>query len=65
MKNSETIKVSANQRYRTFTIRKYIDGVFFVKYRTISMSKEEFNSAEYWTENDWKQFLTTDEYYKV
>jgi len=60
-----TIKVSANQSNRTFTIRKYIDGKFFVKYRTLPMSKADFESNEYKTESDWKQFLKSDDYYKV
>ena len=61
----ETIKVKANQRLRTFTIRKYINEKLFVKYRTIQMSQEEFDSEEMNTENDWKQFLKSDDYYKV
>ena len=62
----ETIKVVANQSKRTFTIRKYIEGKFFVKYRTTTMSKEEFESSEMSTENDWKYFLrSTNDYYKV
>ena len=64
MKNQE-IKVKANQSKRTFTIRMYVDGVLFAKYRTIQMSKDEFDSAEMNTENDWKQFLKSDDYYSV
>lgn len=62
---NETLEVRANQSKRTFTIRKYIDGKFFVKYRTFQMSQEEFDREENNTENDWKQFLKSDEYYKV
>ena len=66
MRNSnETIKVTANQSKRTFTIRKYIDGKFFTKYRTIEMNQEEFDREEMNTENDWKQFLKSDDYYTV
>ena len=54
------MKVTSNKSARTFTLRNET-----AKYRTIRMSKQEFNSATYWTENDWKQFLKTDEYYKV
>ena len=54
------IRVSKNRSKRTFTIRTP-----YVKYRTYKMSKDEFSSAYYWTENDWKQFLKTDEYFKV
>ena len=42
MKSNEIIKVTPNHSKRTFTIRKYIDGKLFVKYRTIQLSKEEF-----------------------
>ena len=65
MKTLETIKATANQSKRTFTIRKYINGKLFAKYRTTQMSKEEFNREEMNTENDWKQFLKSDDYYKI
>ena len=59
------LKVTSNKSKRTFTLRfTYGDGSG-VKYRTIPFSKEEFVSAEHWSENDWKQFLKTDEYYEV
>ncbi len=54
------IKVASNLAKRTFTI-KTSGG----KFRTIPMSKSEFNSALNWTGNDWMNFLTTDEYYTV
>ncbi len=60
------IKVRANNSKRTYTLRMLDqDGKVYLKYRTSQMSKEEFDSASYWTENDWKQFMKTDEYYKV
>lgn len=65
MRNQESIKVTANQNKKTFTIRKYINGEIFAKYRTITMNIEEFESNEFNTENDWKQFMKTDDYYKV
>ena len=61
----ETIKVKANQRLRTFTIRKYINEKLFVKYRTIELNQDEFDEKEMNTENDWKQFLKSDDYYIV
>jgi hypothetical protein len=64
METTEQIKATANKSKRTFTIRKYIDGKLFSKYRTIPLSKEEFQSEEMNTENDWKQFLKSDDYYK-
>jgi len=54
------IKVTPNNRSRTFTLRT--DGA---KYRTLQMSRGEFESAKNWTGNDWSQFLKTDEYYRV
>lgn len=54
------IKVTPNNSRRTFTLRT--DGA---KYRTIQMSRGEFESAKAWTGNDWSQFLKTDEYYVV
>lgn len=63
---NETLKIVSNQSKRTFTIREYIDGKLFAKYRTIPTCKEEFESNEMMTERDWKHFLrNTDEYYKV
>jgi hypothetical protein len=65
MKKTITITAKANQRERTFTLRCYNNGKMYAKYRTTPMTQEEFDSAEFWTESDWKQFLTTDEYCKV
>ena len=53
-------KVSSNKSARTFTLR--VDGI---KYRTIQMSKEEFESCLNNTGNDWNQFLKSDDYYLV
>lgn len=53
MKNSnETIKVTANQSKRTFTIRCYDNGKLYAKYRTYPMSQSEFDSEEMNTQND-------------
>jgi len=54
------IKVSSNKRERTFTI-KTDSG----KYRTIQLSKDEFESCLNNTGNDWVQFLKSDDYYKI
>ena len=54
------MKVTSNKSARTFTIKNET-----AKYRTYKMSKSEFESNQYNTENDWKQFLKSDEYYKV
>lgn len=60
-----TLKVTANQSAKTFTLRFYYADGSIVKYRTLPFSREEFRNAEYWTNNDWTQFLKTDEYYTV
>lgn len=56
----ENINVKANNSKRTYTIR-----TDYSKYRTNPMNKEEFNNAYYWTANDWRNFLKTDDYYLV
>jgi hypothetical protein len=65
MKRKITIKATANKSKRSFTLRCYENGVMYSKYKTTWMSQEEFDSAEFWTQEDWQQFLKTDEYYKV
>ena len=58
---NEVLRVSSNKGKRTFTIR-----TAYAKYRTLQFTKEEFEHADFfWTGNDWKQFLKTDDYYKV
>ena len=53
------IKVKPNHSARTFTIR--VKGF---KYRTIRMSKEDFESNLNNTPNDWQTFLNlTSDYY--
>ena len=61
MNKLEGIKVKSNQSKRTFTIRTSGGN----KYRTLAMSQDDFDSAEMWTQQDWRQFLKTDEYYVV
>ena len=54
------LKVSSNKSKRTFTIITESG-----KYRTLPMSREEFNNNLYNTGNDWQNFLKSDEYYKI
>lgn len=56
----ENFKITSNKQKRHYTINKG-----YVKYRTLPMDKQEFNKAYYWTQNDWQQFLKTNEYYKL
>lgn len=57
MKN---MTVRSNYQKRTFTIR--IRGN---KYRTLPMTRPEFEDAQYRTEKDWEYFLRTSQAYYV
>lgn len=59
------VKATPNHSKRTFTLRVFIDSEFVGKYRTITLPKDEFNSCLYNTNNDWLQFLKSDDYYTV
>lgn len=61
----QIITAKPNFKNRTFTIRVHFQDGTITKYRTIKLSKEEFESQIQNTKNDWKQFLKTDDYYKV
>lgn len=66
MTTNETITATANQSKRTFTLRTFDEhGNVTAKYRTYKMTQEEFENEEMNTEKDWKQFLKTDDYYKI
>ena len=52
------IKVTSNVKNRTFTIKK--NGT---TYRTGKFSKPEFEELEYNTQNDWSNFLRTQDFY--
>lgn len=54
-------RVTSNKAKRHFTIYKE-DGT---KYRTLPTNKEEFQSNEMNTMNDWKQFLKSDGSYYI
>lgn len=65
MKNLKTIsgreiKVSSNRSKRTYTIKTES-----ATYRTLQMTKEEYESCYFNTGNDWQNFLKSDEYYRV
>jgi arsenate reductase-like glutaredoxin family protein len=60
MKKENEIMVKANNSRRTFTIVTDV-----AKYRTYQMSKEEFQSCLHNTQNDWRNFLRSDDYYKI
>lgn len=59
------IIVTPNYSKRTFTIRKTYEDGTKVKYRTIKLNKEDFDSELMNTENDWNQFLKSNDYYRI
>ena len=61
----KTITATPNYTNRTFTIRIYINDKLNFKYRTVQMSKKEFESELNNTQNDWLQFLKSSYYYLV
>jgi len=61
----KTITATPNYKNRTFTIRTFVNGKLNNKYRTIQFSREEFENELNNTENDWMQFLKSNNYYVV
>lgn len=55
------LEVTPNHSKRTYTIRRKENGITFSKYRTMSMSKVEFFAMEFYTLNDWENFLRFEE----
>lgn len=56
------MKITTNKSQRTFTIRKNYNGIIS-KFRTLPVSKEEFKNMDNYTENDWQDFLNTQQSY--
>jgi len=54
------MKITSNKQFRTFTI--YANGN---KYRSNPCSLTEFQDRQYWSENDWKEFLNNSKDYYV
>ena len=50
-------QIFMNKARKTFTIK---EG--YIKFRTLPMSKQEFEDAQYWNGNDCVNFLKTDNY---
>jgi len=61
----KTIAATPNHKNRTFTIRTFVNGKINAKYRTVKLSKQEFENELNNTENDWKQFFKSSDYYVV
>ena len=58
---SLSIEATPNYSKRTFTIRFKCENELFSKYRTTKMSRDDFESSLYNTENDWHHFLRANE----
>lgn len=55
------LKITSNVKERTFRIKTES-----ATYKTIRMTKDEFNDADNWTGQDWQSFLNrTFEYYVI
>ena len=61
----KTIIATPNHKNRTFTIITLVNGKLNNKYRTIKLSKPEFENELNNTENDWSHFLKSNDYYLV
>lgn len=57
-----TYTISFNRSRKTYTIRRYDNGKLTAKYRSTPQGRD---FTETWTEGDIRNFLKTDEYYKV
>jgi len=52
--------LTSNKSKKTWTIRT--NGF---KYCTYPMSNEDWNSSDFWSGNDWSNFMKTNDYYRV
>lgn len=59
--NYSTIKATPYRSKRAFLLRRYVNGELISKYRTPSMTKQEFEDCYYNTQGDWEDFLRTNE----
>lgn len=62
--NKITYTIKCNRAKRTYTIREYLNGKIWAKYRSYPQGADY---SENWTQNDIRQFLNTAdcEYYLV
>jgi len=67
MKNERIqIKATPNHSKKTFTIRYFDYGKCYLKFRTLRLNRQEFEDCEYFTQNDWKDWIKNNQwYYKV
>ena len=60
---SEELTIKYNRSKRTYTIRKYVNGKLFAKYRSLPQSQNAW--SEDLTEGDIRAFLKGSDYYLV
>lgn len=65
MTHTITIKATANEDKLNFTLECFSNGEHYATYETNVMSEDEFNENEFNTQDDWKQFLKSEDYYRV
>ena len=61
-KDKITFAAKANNSKKTYTLRRYSNGILCTKFRTLPMNQEDFDSCWYKTDGDWKVFLKSEEY---
>ena len=61
--DKETIKVTPNQRKRTFTIRTFVNAKLLATYRTYSYNQDDFDTMKNNNESQWFEFLKKDNYF--
>ena len=60
-----TYTIKINHSKKTYTIRGYENGKCYIKYRSNPQGLEFCRYAEYWTQDDIKEFLKSNDYYVV
>ena len=63
--NKAVYKIKVNKSKQTATIRIYYKGYLDHKYRTIKEDKETIESMEYYTQEDIKAYLRSNNTYQV
>ena len=68
MKTLKRATTNFGKQYRlSFNNRKRVVTIYSgdIKFRTYPMSNEVYDSAYFWTGNDWYHFMKTNDYYRV
>ena len=60
---TKSIIASSNASLKSFTIRKYEGVKCYAKFKTLPMSKQEFEDMVTWTQGDWEYYLRSQQSY--